>query len=135
MIIMECLFCNIINKKIFSFKVWEDENFFAFLDTAPINPGHVLLVPKNHVEDIFVLPDYLFNEIFKATRKLAEPLKQVTSAKRIGIAIEGFSISHAHIHLVPVYKGNDLNPERARKASEAELDKMQKILSNRFKDL
>lgn len=132
---MECLFCNIINKKIFSFKVWEDENFFAFLDTAPINPGHVLLVPKNHVEDIFVLPDYLFNEIFKATRKLAEPLKQVTSAKRIGIAIEGFSISHAHIHLVPVYKGNDLNPERARKASEAELDKMQKILSNRFKDL
>jgi histidine triad (HIT) family protein len=132
---MECLFCDIVNNKTHSFKVWENGDFFVFLDIAPINPGHILLIPKIHVEDIFVLPDDLFGRIFKVVKKLSEPLKQVTSAKRIGVAIEGLGVSHAHIHLVPIYKGNELNPERAKRASGIELEKMQKILLNSFKDL
>jgi histidine triad (HIT) family protein len=132
---MECLFCDIANNKTRSFKVWENEDFFAFLDIAPINPGHILLIPKIHAEDVFVLPGDLFGEIFQVVKKLAEPLRQATSAKRIGMAIEGLGVPHAHIHLVPIHKGNDLNPERAKRASEAELKEMQKILLNSFKDL
>ena len=132
---MECLFCNIANNKIPSFKVWENEDFFAFLDIAPINPGHILLIPKIHAEDAFVLPENIFGEIFQIVKKLAEPLKQATSAKRVGVAIEGLGVSHAHIHIVPIHKGNDLNPERAKRASKIELEKMQKILSSSFKDL
>jgi histidine triad (HIT) family protein len=132
---MECLFCNIASNKIPSFKVWEDEDFFAFLDIAPINPGHILLIPKIHAEDVFVLPEDLFGEIFQIAKKLIEPLKQATSAKRIGLAIEGLGVSHAHIHIVPIHKGNDLNPERAKRASEVELKEMQGILLNSFKNL
>lgn len=132
---MKCLFCDIVNSKIPSFKVWENEDFFAFLDIAPINLGHILLIPKAHVEDIFVLSEDIFGEIFQVVKKLAEPLKQATSAKKIGVAIEGLGVSHAHIHLVPIFKGNDLNPERAKKALLAELKKMQKILLNSFKHI
>jgi len=87
------------------------------------------------VEDVFVLPEDIFGEIFQVAKKLAEPLKQATLAKRIGVAIEGLGVPHAHIHIVPMHKGNDLNPERAKRASEAELKEMQKILLNSFKDL
>ncbi|MEI7777571.1 MAG: hypothetical protein WCI52_03095 [bacterium] len=64
------------------------------------------------------------------TKKLAEPLKKVTSASRIGLAIEGFGVPHAHMHLVPVNNGNELNPERARRVSESELMEMQGKLIN-----
>lgn len=132
---MECLFCDITNRKTPSFRVWENEDFLAFLDIMPINPGHILLVPKKHVEEIFGLPDHLFNEAFQIAKKLAEPLRQTTSAKRIGIAIEGLGVPHVHIHLVPIHKGNDLNPDRAKKTTEKELGEMQKKLIESFKNL
>lgn len=133
MLLMECLFCNITSGKTPSFKVWESEDFLAFLDIMPINPGHVLLVPKNHVEEVFDLPNNLFNEAFQIAKKLAGPLKQTTSAKRVGIAIEGLGVPHVHIHLVPIHKGNDLNPDRAKKTTEKELEEMQKNLQNLLK--
>lgn len=99
----------------------------------PINPGHLLIIPKNHMEGIFQLPDALFGEIFQVAKKLSEPLRQATSAKRIGLAIEGLGVPHAHIHLVPIHNGNELNPERAREASESELKKMQESLVEAFR--
>ncbi|PIP27944.1 MAG: HIT family protein [Candidatus Moranbacteria bacterium CG23_combo_of_CG06-09_8_20_14_all_35_22] len=132
---MKCLFCEIASNKITSFKVWENGEFFAFLDIAPINPGHILIIPKIHVKDVFSLSNDSYNRIFQVAKKLAKPLKKATLAKAIGLAIEGLGVSHAHIHLVPIHKGNDLNPERAKKASLAELKKMQKILLNSFKGL
>ncbi len=132
---MNCLFCEIANKKIASFKVWENEDFLAFLDIAPINPGHVLLIPKKHTKDVFSLSDDVYDKIFQIAKKIVKPLKKATLAKKIGLVVEGFGVPHAHIHLVPTYKGNELNPERAKKASSADLKKMQKILLNSFKHL
>ncbi|MFA7000390.1 MAG: HIT family protein [Candidatus Paceibacterota bacterium] len=132
---MECIFCKIINNEISCAKVWENEKFLVFLDIMPINPGHVLLIPKNHNEDIFKLEDDLYNEIFKTARKLSEPLKKVTDAKRVGMIIEGFGVDHSHIHLVPLYKGHELNPEKAQKASEDELKQMQLKLVGVFKSI
>ncbi len=131
---MECLFCSIASGKTFSYKVWENEDFFAFLDIIPINQGHILLIPKNHIEEIFDLPDNLFNGIFLAVKKLAGPLKQITSAKRIGVAIEGLGVSHAHIHLVPIHNAGELNPDRAKKATGIELEEIQKLFSKNFID-
>jgi len=116
-------------------KVWENEKFLVFLDIVPINPGHILLIPKNHNEDIFKLEDYLYNEIFITAKKLSEPLKKTTDAKRIGMIIEGFGVDHSHIHLVPLYKGHELNPEKAKKASEDELKQMQLKLVEVFKNI
>jgi len=120
----DCLFCKIIKGEILSYKIWEDENFFAFLDINPINPGHIILVSKSHLNYIFDLEEPLYSEIFKTAKKLSEPLKKATGAKRIALAIEGFVIPHIHIHLVPVNKVNDLDPNRAKKASPGQLSNM-----------
>ena len=120
----DCLFCKIIKGDVPSYKIWEDENFFAFLDINPINSGHTILVLKKHLDYIFDLEESLYLEIFKTAKKLSEPLKRAVGAKRIALAIEGFLVPHAHIHLVPVNKVNDLDPNRAKKASPEELSEM-----------
>ena len=126
----DCLFCKIIKGEIPSYKIWEDENFFAFLDINPINPGHTILVLKKHLDYIFDLEESLYLEIFKTVKKLSEPLKRAVGAKRIALAIEGFLVPHAHIHLVPVNKVNDLDPNRAKKASPEELSEMMERIKN-----
>jgi histidine triad (HIT) family protein len=116
-----CLFCKIIKGEVPSYKIWEDKNFFAFLDINPINPGHTILVPKKHLDYIFDLEEPLYSEIFKTAKKLSKPLKKATGAEKIGLAIEGLAFRHIHIHLVPVNKINDLDPNRAKKGSPEEL--------------
>ena len=112
-----CIFCKIRDGEHPAHIIWEDEELLAFLDIHPFNPGHTLLIPKKHVDDIFDLDDELYLAIFMAAKQLSEPLIKATNAKRIGMAIEGLSVPHAHIHLVPIRKASDLNPQRARDAS------------------
>lgn len=126
----DCLFCKIIKGEVPSYKVWEDENFFAFLNINPINPGHTILVPKKHLDYIFDLEEPLYLEIFKTAKKLSEPLKRAVGAKRIALAIEGFVIPHIHIHLVPVNRVNDLDPNRAKKGNPEELSEMMERIKN-----
>ncbi len=131
---MNCIFCKIIKDEIPAYKVWENDNFLAFLDINPINPGHILLIPKKHFEEIFDLDNDLYNEVFQIIKKISKLLKNIMNAKKIGVIIEGFGVSHAHIHLVPIYNGNELNPERAKKATEEELKEMQNKLVESFKN-
>ena len=132
---MECIFCKIIKGEIPSYKVWEDGDFFVFLDIAPINPGHILVVPKLHRDDLYTLPDELYIKLFMRVKKLAVALKKALSAKRIGLIVEGFGVAHAHAHLVPINQGNELNPEKAKKATEKELKRMQEILRLAFENM
>lgn len=132
---MKCIFCDIINNRVASLKVWEDKNFILLLDANPINPGHLLLIPKKHAPDVFNLPDAQYIELFVLAKKVARILKSVTGAKRTGLAIEGFGVPHVHIHLVPVNKGNELNPLRAKKVPFKELKKKQTIFIKNFKRL
>ncbi|OGJ05403.1 hypothetical protein A2467_01635 [Candidatus Nomurabacteria bacterium RIFOXYC2_FULL_36_8] len=132
---MDCIFCKIVNKEIPCYKVWENENFLVFLDIIPINAGHILIIPKKHNEEVFKLEDDLYNEIFQIAKKLSEHLRKATEAKKIGMLIIGFDINHAHLHLVPLNKGKELNPERAKKASTDELKQMQIKLVEAFKDI
>ncbi len=118
---MHCLFCNFVNNEEDCFKVWEDDLFIAFLDIHPINPGHTLVVPKKHYADVFEMDKSTYSRIFEVARFLASKMKLAFDAPRVGLAIEGFGVEHVHIHLVPVYKGNELNPERAKEVSAEEL--------------
>lgn len=118
---MECPFCDFAKGEKDCFKVWEDDLFIAFLVIHPINPGHTLVVPKKHYADVFEMDESTYNKIFEATRFLAPKMKSAFDAPRVGLAIEGFGVEHVHIHLVPVYKGNELNPERAKEALVEEL--------------
>lgn len=122
---MSCLFCSFVKKERECFKVLEDDDFFAFLDINPINPGHTLLIPKIHVSDALDMEDDLYSELFLTARNLSTKIKNIIGAPRIGLVIEGFGVNHVHIHLVPVYQGNELNPERARPANREDLQIMQ----------
>ena len=121
-----CVFCKIIKGEIPSYKIYEDEKFFAFLDIRPVNPGHMDIIPKEHYGYIFDLPENLYQGIFELAKKISIPLKLATGAKRIGIAVEGFGVDHAHVHLVPLHNSYELDPHRAKKASEEELELIQK---------
>ena len=132
---MKCIFCDITENKVESLKVWENENFVLFLDANPINPGHLLLIPKKHAPDVFNLPDTQYVDLFMLAKKVALILKSISKAKRIGLAIEGFGVAHVHIHLVPLNKGNELNPLRAKKVPFDKLKKTQLIFIKKLKTL
>ena len=101
----------------------------------PINPGHIILITKKHIDYIFDLKEPLYSEIFRTAKKISFILKKLSQAKRIGLAIEGFGVRHIHIHLVPVNKGNELNPLRAKRMPDDELQKMQVQFAKEFKKL
>jgi len=132
---MKCIFCNIIKGKQKSFKVWENRDFILLLVPQPINPGHIILITKKHIDYIFDLKEPLYSEIFRTAKKISFILKKLSQAKRIGLAIEGFGVRHIHIHLVPVNKGNELNPLRAKRMPDDELQKMQVQFTKKFKKL
>lgn len=126
----DCIFCKMARGEIPVDKIWEDDKHFSFLDIHPINPGHLLVIPKKHADYLFDLSDKEYNELMVKAKELAIMLKKKLKPKRIGMAVEGFGVSHVHIHLVPLNKGNELNPERAKHMDAEELKKIAKILKN-----
>jgi len=128
---MDTLFTRIIKRELPAEIVWEDGDFIAIMDISPINPGHLLLIPKIEIDSIFDLPDSVFRRLWDITRWLQEPLRKATQSNRVAIAVEGFTIPHAHVHLVPVNGANELDPKRAKKAGVAELN----IVATRIRSL
>ncbi len=116
-----CIFCKILKGFAHAHKIWENENFFAFLDINPVNPGHTMIIPKHHIDYVFDLEEPLYSELFRVAKELSEPIKRAMQASRIGVVIEGFSVSHQHVHLVPINNVNELNPTRAKRATAEEL--------------
>jgi histidine triad (HIT) family protein len=125
-----CTFCKIIKNELLAYKVWENKNFLAFLDKSPVNPGHLMIIPKRHVDYFFDLNDAEYKEIMDIAKKIQKSLLKATGAKRIGIVVEGFAVPHVHLHLVPLHKGNDTDPCRAKKGVPEELDEMAKQIRN-----
>ncbi len=118
---MRCAFCEIAAGRAPAEIVWADERFLAFLDTSPIAPGHLLLIPRAHAPSVFDLPDAEYAELFQRARALQRVLLATVGSRRIGLAVEGFGVEHAHVHLVPVDRGGDLDPGRQQRASPEEL--------------
>lgn len=120
---MATIFLRIINGEIPSYKIAEDENFFAFLDINPLTKGHALVVPKVEVDYIFDLDDQLLGEMMAFAKKVAKAIEKTIPCKRIGIAVIGLEVPHAHIHLVPLMGGNDIDFSRAKlKLSKEEFE-------------
>jgi histidine triad (HIT) family protein len=119
-----CIFCQIIEGVEPAHRVWESDDFLAFLTRSPCNPGHTLLIPKAHVDYVFDLDEPAFSSIFRAAKQLSGPIKQATDATRIGVAIEGLSVAHVHLHLVPLYNVSDLDPCRHIEQTQQELAMM-----------
>ncbi len=126
-----CIFCKIIRKEIPAKILFEDETHIAFLDVNPLKEGHALVIPKKHTEYLFDLSDEEFTQVFLKARQLEKPLKKAFNAVKIGVAVEGFGVPHVHVHLIPLHKPMEMNPEQARFADSDELEKIhQKIMQN-----
>ncbi|OGJ16084.1 hypothetical protein A3K73_05695 [Candidatus Pacearchaeota archaeon RBG_13_36_9] len=126
-----CRFCQIAQKKVQDYVIWEDKNFIAFLDVNPVKSGHCMLIPKRHTDYFFDLDDELYLGLFKTAKKLSEPIRKVIGAKRIGITVVGFDVPHAHLHLIPLQGSNELfDPKKFRKAKPDELRYIQEKLKD-----
>jgi histidine triad (HIT) family protein len=120
----DCVFCKIVEGKLPAHKIWEDEQFLAILDINPNTPGHTLLLPKIHEPYVFDLEPNLYSSLFNLAKKLSKPILEITKAKRIGVVIQGFTVPHVHLHLIPMNDVHDLDDARATPASEVELSSM-----------
>jgi histidine triad (HIT) family protein len=126
------IFSKIIAGDIPSYKIAENDKFFAFLDISPLREGHVLVVPKNETDNLFDLPDDYLEEILVFARPIARAIERSFDCNRCGISVIGLEVPHAHIHLIPINSANDLNFTRPKlKTSPEELKKVQeKIVAN-----
>ena len=126
------LFSKIISGEIPGFKIAENEKFFAFLDIFPLRQGHVLIVPKTEVDNLFDLPKEYLQEMLVFAQPIAKAIEKAFHCNRCGISVIGLEVPHAHMHLVPINSSNDLNFTQSKsKASDRDLEKTQKqILSN-----
>ncbi|HKB44797.1 MAG TPA: HIT family protein [Chitinophagaceae bacterium] len=125
------IFSKIIAGDIPSYKIAENERFFAFLDIAPLREGHVLVVPKTEVDKLFDLPDEYLGEMLVFAKPIAHAIEKAFKCNRCGITVIGLEVPHAHLHLIPINSSNDLNFTQAKsKTSEESLKKAQeKILA------
>lgn len=126
---MSSIFSKIIAGEIPSYKVYEDEVVFAFLDINPVNKGHTLVVPKVEVDDLFQLDEETYRLTMERVRYVAQILKAKFDCKRICVMVEGYQIPHAHVHLVPTNSPKDFDVHNVYKASTEELEEVQKLLT------
>jgi histidine triad (HIT) family protein len=126
------IFSKIIAGEIPSYKIAENEKFFAFLDIFPLRIGHVLVVPKTETDKFFDLPDEYLSEMLLFAKPIAKAIEKSFNCNRCGIEVVGLEVPHAHMHLIPINSANDLNFTNEKlKLTTEEMKKVQEtILSN-----
>lgn len=120
---MPTLFTKIIQGEIPSFKIAEDDKFFAFLDISPLKPGHTLVIPKQETDYIFDLQDEELAAMMVFAKKIAKAIKQAYNCTKVGVTVIGLEVPHAHIHLIPMDKMGDSdfsNPKLSLSPEEME---------------
>ena len=133
---MASIFTRIVNGEIPSYKVAEDENYYAFLDINPLATGHTLVIPKREVDYIFDLESPEFTGLWAFAQKVAKAVGVAVPCKRVGVAVLGMEVPHAHIHLVPLQSEADLDfgKEKVKLTHEQFVEVTEKI-SDAFKNL
>ncbi len=126
---MAGIFARIANGEIPSYKIAETENCFAFLDLKPLAKGHTLIIPKQEIDYIFDLPPELYIELHTFSQTIAKAIFKAIPCKKIGMAVIGLEVPHAHIHLVPMQTMHDLNFSNSRlEFSEVEYKDIVKLI-------
>lgn len=125
------IFTKIINGEIPSYKVAEDDRYYAFLDINPLQKGHTLVVPKlaePEADYIFDLEDDLLGDMMVFAKSVAKGIKEATDCKRVGVAVIGLEVPHVHIHLIPINKESDMS--FANKKMSLPTEEMAKIANS-----
>jgi len=106
---MPSIFTKIVKGEIPSYKVYEDQNFLAFLDINPLKKGHTLVIPKKEVDYIFDIDSKEYQNLWNTAKKIALGMKKVIECNRISIVVMGLEVPHAHIHLIPLDSMQDID--------------------------
>ncbi len=106
---MATIFTKIIKGDIPSYKIYEDSQFYAFLDISPLTKGHTLLIPKEEVDYIFDVGDTTLSEMILVAKKIAHAIEKAIDCNRVGLMVIGLEVPHAHIHLIPIHNEGDMD--------------------------
>ena len=129
------IFSKIISGEIPGYKIAENEKFFAFLDIFPLREGHVLVVPKKEIDNLFDLPDDYLKEMLVFAKPIAKAIEGSFDCNRCGISVVGLEVPHAHMHLIPINAANDLNFTQPKmKVSEERMKEIQVLLTGKLKN-
>lgn len=123
---MATLFTKIMKGEIPSYKIYEDDYSFAFLDINPMQRGHTLVVPKIEVDDLFGLDGDMYGHLWETAQRLAKIIKEKTKCGRVCVVVEGYNVPHAHIHLIPTNDPGDFDKKHVHAASKEELESVYK---------
>lgn len=127
---MPTIFSRIVSGEIPCYKVAEDENYFAFLDINPLAKGHTLVIPKQETDYIFDLDDTTLSGLMVFAKKVGLAIEKCVPCKRVGIAVIGLEVPHAHIHLVPLQSVHDINFSNPKlQLSKEEMDALAKQIA------
>jgi histidine triad (HIT) family protein len=130
---MPTIFSKIIAGQIPCYKIAEDENYFAFLDIAPLKKGHTLVIPKKEVDYIFDLDDETYRGLMNFSKRVAKAINLSIPSKKVSLQVVGLEIPHAHVHLVPINTMNDCNFTNEKlKLSKEEFETIAKGISEKF---
>ena len=130
---MSSIFSKIIQGEIPSYKIAEDENYFAFLDIFPIAKGHTLVIPKKEIDYIFDIDDELYQGLFLFSKRVAKAVEKVVECKRIGITVLGLEVPHAHVHVVPINTVYDIDFKKPKlEMSKEEFENLASRIRSNF---
>lgn len=125
------IFTKIVNGEIPSYKIAEDDNYLAFLDVNPNAKGHTLCIPKQEIDKIFDMDDELYLGLMKFSKKVAIALEKTVPCKRVGMAVVGLEVPHAHVHLIPLNDMDEMRFQNKVSLSKEEFEALaQSIQSN-----
>lgn len=130
---MSSIFTKIINQDIPSYKIAEDERFYAFLDINPNAKGHTLVIPKKEVDKLFDLDSETYLSLMQFAQKVAKALEKTIPCNRIGMTVVGLEVPHAHVHLIPINRVSDINfTSRKLKMQHEDFVKLAEEIRNNF---
>ena len=118
---MDCLFCKITGGDIPSYRVYEDGDVTAFLEIRPASAGHTLVVPKEHAETIYDLADEAYEKLMGVAKRIGQALQKLYEPRRVGLLVYGFHIAHAHVHLIPLHDGSEIELNHHETPREGEM--------------
>lgn len=128
---MDSIFTKIINGEIPAYKITEDENYLAFLDVNPNAKGHTLCIPKKEIDKIFDMEEEQYLGLMKFSRKVSKALEKTVACKRVGMAVIGLEVPHAHVHLIPLNEMDEMRFQNKVKLSKEEFEELaEKIKAN-----
>lgn len=129
---MATIFTKIVNGEIPSYKIAEDEKYFAFLDINPLQKGHVLVIPKQEIDYIFDLEPDVLAGLHKFAQRVAKAIKKAIPCKKVAVVVLGLEVPHAHVHLIPMNAESDVRFDKKLQLTKEEFEEIAEKIRKEF---